>query len=273
MNEGIYKDLTSEEYHADTNSLSRSSIMTFKESPYRYWAKYISADRPKEEPTPAMIFGSAFHCMILESDKFKDEFIISPEPVLLKNVGRARYDAYKENLAECENSHRITVPWLAYVEMRNMREAMRNHPNAMQLIEGAIYEQSYFWKDEHSGLMVKSRPDILHSNMVVDLKTVNNCSERSIQNAIIEGGYHVQMAMIKDGIFKLTGQVIDNFILLCVEKEYPYSIGIFILDKEYIEYGQITCKNILLEMKECRLTGNWPDYQPQTLSLPKWISL
>ena len=32
------------------------------------------------------------------------------------------------------------------------------------------YEQSFFWQDPATGLLLKARPDILHEDMIVDLK-------------------------------------------------------------------------------------------------------
>jgi hypothetical protein len=271
INEGIYRDLSNESYHADSNSISRSAIMEFRKSPFKYWAAYLNPERPsREKDTPAIVMGKAFHTAILEPDKFSDEFMVSPEPVLLKNVGRVSYDAYKENLALCESTSKVIIPWNSYIVLVGMKIALSKHRKAMELIEGAIYESSYFWKDENSGLMIKARPDILHSNIIVDLKTCADASPRAFQNSMAAFGNHIQGAMVREGVRVLENRDIPNVINICIEKEYPYSIGIYIIDEAALDEGYIQFKQVLLDIKECMDKNEWPDYEIQTINLPKW---
>ena len=58
----------------------------------------------------------------------------------------------------------------------------------------------FSWKDEDSGLIVKARPDVLHDNMIVDLKTIRDASVHSYQRDMVDGWYHVQGAMIRDAV-------------------------------------------------------------------------
>lgn len=271
--EGVYQNMPIETYHSDTNSISRSGIMTFDESPYRYWAKYLNPNRPKEEPTPAMVFGAAFHCLMLEPDKYGDLFVTRPEKVLLKNVGREAYDLNEARIeAVNQNLGKKTIlTWDQSILLLEMQAAIGRNPEAMALIQGAIYEQSYFWQDPGSGLMVKARPDILHDQMIVDLKTCADASPRGFQRAMVTGGYHIQGAMIQDAVNTLEGRWIPNVINIAIEKTYPYSVGIYIIDEEALDVGRQKYKNVALAIKS--YIGHnepWPDYPPQTITLPAW---
>jgi len=271
--EGVYQNLSNEAYHGDTNSISRSGIMTFLESPYRYWAKYLNPQRPKDEPTPAMVFGSAFHCLMLEPDKYGDLFVTRPEKVLLKNVGREAYDLNEARIeAVNQNLGKKTIlTWEQTNLLLQMQATLFINKQAMELIKGAIYEQSYFWEDKSSGLMVKARPDILHANMIVDLKTCADASPRAFQRAMVSGGYHLQGAMIQDAVQKLEGRWIPNVINIAIEKTYPYSIGIYVIDEDALEAGRVKYKSALLDIKSYIGDNEpWPDYEPQTISLPSW---
>ena len=86
INPGIYTNLSSEEYHGDKASISRSALMDFKRSPYKYWAKHLNPGRPKDESKPSWTIGTAFHTMILEPQLFNNNYFILPEKVLLKEV-------------------------------------------------------------------------------------------------------------------------------------------------------------------------------------------
>lgn len=270
ITEGVYTALTNEEYHSHKESISRSSLMDFAQSPYTYWAKHINPNRPRKDSTPQMQMGSAFHKMILEPNTLQNEFIVLPEPVLLKDVGRERYDAYKQVLAEIETTEKIVIPFKMYQDLHAMRLRIHKHSEAMQLIEGARIENSFFWKDDHSGLLLKARPDALHENMILDLKTCADASPRAFQNAMVLGGYHIQGAMIRDAVKAIEGRRINNVINICIETKYPYNMGIYIIDEYALDEGQAKYKKICLDLKEARETNSFADYGVQTIGLPKW---
>ena len=167
---GIYTNLSSEDYHSDKNSISRTALMEFKKSPYKYWAHHLNPDRPEKITKPSWTFGTAFHTFILEPHLFEQHYFIMPEKLFLKDVGRKLYEEYKAIEKEAEETTKEVLSRSDYLKLCAMRDAINRNGRAKELIEGAIYESSYFWQDEHSGLMVKSRPDILHSNIYVDLK-------------------------------------------------------------------------------------------------------
>jgi len=272
INEGIYTDteLSSEAYHGDKESISRSALMDFKKSPRKYWAKHLNPDRPPAESKPSWEFGTAFHTLILEPHLFDEQYSIAPEPVLLKDVGREVYDNYKHNLSKLEATEKKILSAQTWTTLCEMQDALNRNGRATELIEGAVFESSYFWKDKESGLMLKSRPDILQPNMYVDLKTIDDASPENFQREMAKFGYHIQAAMVVDAIKELTGRTLSACINLCVEKTYPYSIGIYIIDEEAIEAGRKTYKELTLCLRACIVSDEWNDYEPQTINLPRW---
>ena len=56
-----------------------------------------------------------------------------------------------------------------------------------ELLSDGEIEKSFFWEDKGSQLIVKARPDILHENMIIDLKTISDASFNSFQRAMVEG--------------------------------------------------------------------------------------
>lgn len=269
MEPGIYSDLSNDIYHNDP-AISRSGLMMFYDSPYKYWANYLNPLRPAKKSTPAMEFGSAFHTAILEPHLFSDTYTIMPEKVLLKDVGREIYDDYKEVVALVEESNRIILSYEEGVLIGKMGKALQKH-EALDLIQGAVYEQSYFWEDKDSGLMVKARPDILHDNMIVDLKTIVSANSRYYQRTMVESWYHVQGAMIREGIRELTGKDISNVINICIEKTYPFEIGIKIISEEALEAGRKIFKSVCVDLKSAIVHNNWKSYEPETVELPTWL--
>jgi hypothetical protein len=265
--------------------------MDFAVSPRKYWANYINPMRPDKVSTPAMVFGEQFHAMILEPDKFAAEWCVEPKlhklpkVGLLKDLGREEYDRQKFERANFEHENsKIIDDWNAsnvdkkrisaedYAVLVAMRDSLQANAEAWDLITGAKYEQSYFWEDQDTGLMCKARPDILHGSMVVDLKTTKDASPRAFQSAMCNFGYHIQAAMILDAVRAVDKREIVTFINIAVEKEYPNSVGIYIIDPAAIEAGREKYKRILKEMKQARETNVWNDYESQIVGLPAWYN-
>lgn len=268
---GIYTDLSSEEYHKDKTSISRSSIMDFKKSPRKYWAKHINPNRPKEEPKAAWNFGSAFHMFILEPDLFNNTYLIEPERVFLKDVGREKYEEFKLKMEQIEKSGSPVISSKEWETILAMRESLKENKKAWDLIEGGVYESSYFWVDSESGLTLKSRPDILHDKIYVDLKTCTEGSPDTFQREMVKYGNYIQAAMVRDSVEILKGSKISACINICVETTYPYSVGIYIIDPEAVQFGSDEYKRISLDLKHAFVHNTWDDYPISTIGLPKWV--
>lgn len=271
IDQGIYLNLSSEDYHNDKNSISRSALMDFKRNQRKYWAKHFAPEPIKEEPTPAMEFGTAFHTMILEPNLFGDRYFVLPQKVYKKDNPEL-YAKNKELEEEAETTSKKVLSQKDFQTLYNMEVSLFHNERASQLLSGAIYESSYFWLDEHSGLMVKSRPDILHPNLYVDLKTTDDASPEGFQRSMVKGGYHIQAAMARDGVMALKRDKLDACINICVETKPPHCIGIYIIDEAAIEAGHCEYKQLLIDLKNAMHDNTFSDYPVQTIGLPKWAT-
>jgi hypothetical protein len=283
---GIYTNLSNEEYHSDP-AISRSGIKIFNECPFKYWAHYLNPARPAKKTSDVMEFGSAFHTYVLEPDLLPKLYILEPEIPKLPKVGLKRdlgaieYEKQKAARESQSLSNRIMMERFEY-EMENkiiikqkdfetmmaMKNALMKDKEAWDLIQGAKFEHSYFWMDEHSGLMCKARPDILHHHCIVDLKTCESADSHTYKYTMAKEGYHIQGAIIREGVKQITGNDISTVININIEKKYPHAIGIKIISQSALEAGYMTFKNTLLEMKECFQTNKWRSYEAEEVDLP-----
>lgn len=270
MKEGIYPTLSNEEYHSNKSAISRSALMDFEKSPYHYWARHINEVRPQKEKTKSMEIGSAFHTLILEPHLFNELYAVRPRRVLLKDVGREAYEEFKRQEEELERSTKIILSEEDFQQLVGMQEKLLSNDIVVNLLEGARIEHSFFWQDDVSGLTLKSRPDILHDNMIIDLKTATDASPRAFQSELVKYGYHIQGAMVSDAVLRLEGKEIRKVLNIVVEKTYPYSVGIYLIDEYAIEEGRFKYKQLCVDLKSCMQENKWKDFGVQTISLPKW---
>lgn len=110
-------------------------------------------------------------------------------------------------------------------------------------------------------------------NIIGDIKTSADASPRAFQRDIIKYGYHIQAAMVQDGINHITGKMIDTFVFIVIEKESPHAIGIYELDKESIDKGREEYKLLLEDYIPYEKNDEvkiWPGYKPTVISLPSY---
>lgn len=266
MKPGIYTDITNEQYHS-SEGISRSGIMAFRKSPMHYWHDYINPDRSARESTQAMIFGNAVHTFILEPKEFLNRYKVIDKVDRRTKEGKEYWLSLSEFLGKKSFIDDDTLK-----ELTSIKNSILNNSEASELIANAKYENSIYWKDEETDVICKARPDAMRENAIIDLKTTDDASPKAFARSCYNYGYHIQAAMISDGIKYNTGQLINHFIYVVVEKNPPYANAIYVLDESAIEIGRETYKKSLYKYKECLDSGNWPGYETQTISLPNYAS-
>lgn len=295
---GIFKDLSNDDYHAHTESISRSGLWDFKRCPAKYWNNYINPDREPKKTTPEMQFGSAFHTFVLEPHLFDKEYCVydiklpeNYEKPLKRDLQaqfgdkigaemyedaklkEARYKAEKERILADFSAKSVGKVILTIDQMRTlelMKQSVERHPEASQLIVGGAIEHTFFWDDPHTGVRCKTRPDILFDNMTVDLKTTDDASERGFIKSMAQYGYHLQAAFNREGVFHTGGNDIKTHTFICVEKKWPHLVGVYYLDQITLDYAHNLFKNTLTDFKKCRDENVWRGYETKEISLPAW---
>lgn len=264
----VYENMSNDEYHGHKGSISRSGIVEFMKSPANYWNSYHNPKRPEKTSTEAMIFGSAFHTIVLEPNKFDLQYAIKPEGIDRRTKqGKSDYEEF-----EARSAGKTIITQEQLDTLHEMQQSVYRHQQAWDLICGARYEHSIFWDDPNTALTLKTRPDAWHDNMTVDLKTIVSSDPRTFQNAMASHGYHIQSAMNREGIRSATEKDIMNHVFVCVEKTFPFLVAVYILDETALESAHSTLRLKLADMKYCKDKNEWPGYQTQTIGLPNWAA-
>jgi len=217
MQEGIYFNLSDEEYHA-AHALSTSGIKTLNISGLKYWQEYLNPKRERTT-TAAMAFGKASHKFNLENDAFFDDYAFAPNKADYEQVLDTQKDMQeycdtnginyapshnKAKLAEAiKQSGSTATIWFEVLERfenENEGKIILNANDAERLTEARetflMYEQL---KDTFTGgyaevsifikvhdIMFKCRIDYMTAHEDIDYKTFSNSLSKRIEKAVFE---------------------------------------------------------------------------------------
>lgn len=263
--EAIIKN-TNKEYHSG-DGVSKSDLDMLHVCPAKY--RYRK-DNPEDHDTPALLFGSMVHKLILEPDDFDSEFVIAPECDKRTKAGKQMYDEFLESVGD----RKIVTAADREIGLA-MRDSVMKDPKAAKLLTGGDTETSYYWNDERTGVLCKCRPDKVNLNYIIDLKTTEDASRDGFARSLLNFRYYVQAAWYLKGYEAATGIKPDGFIFVAVEKKPPYATAIYVVNDATIEIGTKEAAEDLDTFVRCTESGNWYGYggennDAMTIDLPSW---
>lgn len=266
----IKKNEDMKDYHA-SSAIGRSNLFKISKSPLHY--KYNIDNRDSKE-SKAFVFGRAFHTLVLEPEKWSDEYIIAPKIDKRTKEGKAA-------LSEISLSGKTLIDQEDFDKMQLMSDSINSNKYAKRLLDGE-HEVSYYWQDEFTGLNCKCRCDCRVSlpnndfDIIVDVKTCTNAETEHFVRDSIKYGYDLQSAMYSTGISKVENKP-HKFVFIAIEKEAPFAVNILEADELLLKRGYDLFREYLGTVKGCENTGNWYGYngfseQPNLLGLPSWLA-
>lgn len=267
--------MTEREYR-QIQGVRRSALWKISESPQKFhWA-----ESNPEPPTPAMIFGTMVHKLLLEPESFPDEFAVVPDCDRRTKEGKAIYEAFMQSL----EGHDVTlVSSEDYQTALAMVEAAKASPYVERLLVGE-HEKAIVWADDLTGETCKSRLDSLGDvngkPLIVDYKTTTDASTDEFMRTAIRLGYDFQAAFEIEAIKHGTDICKDDdpiFVFIVQEKKAPYAVNILAADPLFIERGQNLFRELIGIYHDCKCTGEWYGYLGKfssinNVTLPAWLA-
>jgi exodeoxyribonuclease VIII len=253
---GRVDGLSNEDYHA-SSPISRSDIMKAMKS-YEHYEANISPN----PDSPALRMGSAFHCLVLEPNKFGEEFAIEPDVNRRTKDGRAKIEEFKKL-----NSHRTILKPDEIKEVAKWARAALayriNFKMGSVSINATMKEirDSGEWTPEVSffgkinEVMCKARADMIKNDnsVIIDLKSARDITPYKWGMEAIEHGLDVQAVHY----MAITGSTM--VIFLCVEKSYPYiARSFYFYDEELFGVARVhaeALKRIKYKERSPSVTG------------------
>lgn len=210
---------------------------------YKYFVKHASPD------TAARLFGRAVHAMTLEPEEFDADWVIT-------DLERRGTNDWKSFVAKHPGKEivkrRELDKWTLAVE------AVMEHPEAAELLDGSYREQIMRWTDEVTGLACKGRIDAMSGRGMPDLKTCGKLKDfpRDIERM----RYDAQIAFYHDGLLSAQGLDLHPYII-AVESKPPHEVGVFDMAAG-LENGRRHYRELLEVVKKCTESDEWPGRCP-----------
>lgn len=278
---GLYFDEPEEVYHRTRlGVLSASGIKQLLRSPAHY-RHYCEPDQASDKSTPALKFGKALHCAILEPERFAKVYGILPDdaPRDLRHLRNAAKpsDATLIAIQWWDRWERLGLITLTPEDMRRikgMQASVHAHPWASLMLKGGASEVVARWIDPDSGLECKLRADYFRDigkPIAFDLKACVDASFNGFGRAVANYDYHIQDAHYSAG-FKAIGKELADFVFIAIENEPPYVCQPYICGVEEKATGEMLRARGARILRKCMDAGRFPGYSDdiETVNLPPW---
>lgn len=263
----LIQGLTYQEYH-DAPGLRSGVVSDMRRSPAHAKAKM---DFPKES-TEALEFGKLFHLAIENGEKFKDMMILKPEFTgkTLQGKESNRSKEAQEKAVEWFSNIKpgqICVSRKDQITLTGMLNSISAHSKAKHLLRDSIRESSGWVRDPVTGLLLKFRPDnISVQEYVVDFKSTMDASKEAFfWDVFGTRGRNPRFYILNAAHYSYCGKLMglrrhDTFVFIAVEKEPPYGLNVFAIDRGQLDIGEQWRARLTQQYAECASTMTWPCY-------------
>jgi hypothetical protein len=253
-------DMPAEQYHA-INALGSGDVQRILRSPAHYQAGPGAS-------TDARDLGTAIHTAVLEPHLIDATVAVSPKFDRRTTAGKAAAAAF-----DAEHAGRLILEQADFDTVLRVRDAVHAHAGARTLLAQGAREVTLQWADPDTGCPAKARLDWLRPDGgCVDLKSTRDASPAAFRRAIANYGYHVQAAHYDHGSQHVLGAPFPYWIWIAVEKEPPYGVGVYVLDRNDIDRTQPRVRAAYERWAQCNESGVWPAYSSliEPITLPEW---
>jgi exodeoxyribonuclease VIII len=269
---GIYPGMTQAEYNR-IPGLHWSTLRRFKKS-----AKHArSQELHPPDATSAQEFGNAFHRMVLEPDRFAEEYVVRPEDAP-RRQGKANLEWWAK--FEAANEGKAVITKKEMDELTAMRDGLFENERAAELLTDrkALHEVVIVWDVERNGKKIRSKGklDLVARwqglSVVADVKTTSDASPHWFSRDLDKYDWAGQIVWYTDGLNAVSplegAERVPYF--LAIEKEAPHDAVVYELGQASRDQARVDAGKYLDRYVEASEADYWPGLPDGTIELPSW---
>lgn len=271
---GIYSGVPMTVYHSgglcDGPSISSSALRTiFTRSPKHYWDESPYNEKRQQEKDEddesrkekeQFVLGRAAHHLFLGEGEFSRFFVIRPDTAPDGRAWNGNNLTCKEWIAQREARGLTILTPKQGKAIIGMMESLKEDPLVRHGVLDGLIEMTIVWKDEETGIWIKSRPDAIpqSSRDAADLKTTISVLEDDLENTTSKFAYHQQGALVREGFRKVLDLKLESFNLVFVEKARPHCARVVTIIDQDLDIGDAQNRIALRYFTKCWESGRWP---------------
>jgi hypothetical protein len=201
---------SNDQYHSDPR-VGSTMLKTALYSPAEYRRRYVDENRLIDDPSDALILGSAFHCLVLEPENFNSLFCCRPPNIDGRTTdGKEKLAAFRlVTVGKTELTAKLDK------QAKSMAAAALAESVVVDLLKDAVKEQAIVWDED--GIACKCKPDLFiprpdqSSDLILDLKSADDPTPEcfgspSSFSPIRKYRYDLQMYHYSRGVALRTGR-------------------------------------------------------------------
>lgn len=280
---GAYR-ITMARYHSQDICLGPSVSSTgiraaALQSAHAFWTSFDGNPKryPSKPLSESLIFGRAAHALILGDEVFDESFCFVPKDAPQRPTSTQlkafERDGVWSELAEprakwweefdARSAGKMELKEEQVEKILFMAENLRACPDAIEVLKSDLTEISMIWKDEATGLWIKSRPDCIPTNGYDfgDLKTFSPKSRDlllSAQRSTTDFGYPMQMALAVEGAEKALGTTAKRCALVFLQSSDPYEVIPMEISEDSLYWARCLNRQGMNIIANGFKTDNWP---------------
>jgi hypothetical protein len=264
---GIYPGISRADYDS-VIALNQSSIKLIGERHVK--AAWTRLHHP-DDPSQAMIEGSAFHAMLFEPNEYEQRFAAYPRYDKRTKAGKALWEEW-----EAENAGKWHLSIEKMLELQSQVHALLAHPVASRWIDQAVYHEfAVFWTHPTYGFPCKALVDAVSRDegltWVWDAKTTRDATPGFWAREIANRSYIVQAAWTLDGLDQIA-MADREFAFVALETGGFMDVAIYRCGPLSLFEARHRIEKACKKWARALETGVFPGAttEIQTLEVPRW---
>lgn len=198
----------------ESDKLSQSDMKLILNS----WKAY--KNKSQWTATKSMLKGTGFHYLLLEPEKFEQEFVLNHLNLTTKE-GRE---------LKAANPTKTVLSSIDSDFLEQAEKAVREHPLSIIFDGDVEIEKELFWDN------FRAKPDIINHSIevVIDLKSIADVKKAV---SAVTYDYALQARHYLDGVKEIYGKEYE-FIFVFIETKFPYEVRFIQASPNTLSFGE-----------------------------------
>lgn len=241
-----------------------------------YQRKYLH----KTKEADYFDIGTSAHAFILQPQEFNKMIVVAndfPDKDKINKDGtfsKIGANGIYLNSIKDQYPDKIVFEPVIYQNVIDYAESVKKIPGFDDFInlETGFAEREVFAEDKETGLKLKGRIDYgKKKKFLADLKFCKSISDRDLAYDFRDYEYHLRAAFYLDLYNLTTGEDLNTFIYVCIEKSENPIARFLKLSELDVNAGREMYRVRLNTIAECYRSGEWILNSIENFQCPEWI--